>query len=101
MHKKGRGKRNSLSLQAHYAPGLVPALAALHQGPPESAGGIEVREESRQVKGCLREAAATLGLPLSSFSRWRKEARTQACSLLGTQGDLQPLDLGLHPSSSG
>lgn len=59
-----------------------------------------MREESRQVKRCLREVAATLGLPLPSFSQWRREARTQACMLLGTQGDLQPLDLGLHPSSS-
>lgn len=57
-------------------------------------------EESRQVKGCLQEVAATLDLLLPSFSQWCRESRTQACSLLGTQGDLQPLDLGLHPSSS-
>lgn len=43
---------------------------------------------------------ATLSGPLPSFSEWRREARPQAHSLLGTRGGLQPLDLGLCPSSS-
>lgn len=48
----------------------------------------------------MRELAATLSLPLASFSEWLREARPWARSLLESRGGLQPLDLGLRPSSS-
>lgn len=37
------------------------------------------------------EVVAILSFPLPSFSEWWKEARPQACLLLGPQGGLQRL----------
>lgn len=50
---------------------------------------------------CLQWLVAAGSLLPPSIPEWRREARPQAHSLLGIPGGLQPLDLGLYPSSSG
>lgn len=87
MDKKGKGKRNSLLLKAYYVLGSVPGTPSFPPGASQIYDGHRCsgKEEKGQRMSLPREVVATLSLPLPSLSQWRREARSQACSLLGTR----------------
>uniref|UniRef100_A0A4W2FWG9 Endothelin converting enzyme like 1 n=1 Tax=Bos indicus x Bos taurus TaxID=30522 RepID=A0A4W2FWG9_BOBOX len=76
--------------------------ALYYRGPPQPAAGPCVRGQGTVMDGqCLQWLVAARSLLPPSNPEWRREARPQTHSLLGTPGGLQPLDLGLCSFSLG